>query len=258
MSIFVGIDAGGSATECMVERDGARAPFTGAAVNVRTLGVDRAADAIAQMLRVALQGATCRRDRGRCRRGRRSGGCRCAARSTGSGLRTGARRGLRRCGDRLARRSARRRRHRTDRRNRIDRVRCLRRAGGARRRLRPAARRRRLGICNRPLGAFAGAARCWTGARPTIRWSTRCAPSSMRDDPSAMLARIHAGGDPVASMAALAPLIVERASAGERSASKIVQAAALELTDLVKAVVKRADASAKRPSAGICRRAARA
>ena len=47
--------------------------------------------------------------------------------------------------------------------------------------------------------------------------------------------------NPVTAIAALAPVVLEHASGGERSATKIVQAAALELSELLKALVKRAN-----------------
>lgn len=242
MSIFVGIDAGGSATDCMVERDGARAPFTGAAVNVRMLGVDRAADAIAQMLRVALQGqradaiavgAAGAGDPGvaAALRARLEAVCAPArvavyddavialraAVPAGDGIVLIAGTGSIAYGvfgERVVR------------------------AGGYGPLLGDEGSGFAIGR-----SALSLALRALDGRAPHDPLvDALCAELDARD-PSAMLARIHAGGDPVASMAALAPLIVERASAGERSASKIVQAAALELTDLVKAVVKRADAS---------------
>ncbi|HTU70195.1 MAG TPA: BadF/BadG/BcrA/BcrD ATPase family protein [Candidatus Baltobacteraceae bacterium] len=59
-------------------------------------------------------------------------------------------------------------------------------------------------------------------------------------DGQAILDRIYSGGDSVSTIASIAPLVIERASAGERLATKIVQAAALELVDLIKALVRRA------------------
>jgi N-acetylmuramic acid 6-phosphate etherase len=55
-----------------------------------------------------------------------------------------------------------------------------------------------------------------------------------------LVAQLHAGGDAIGAVAALAPLVLERAGAGDRSASKIVQSAAGDLVELVKAVVRAA------------------
>jgi glucosamine kinase len=55
-----------------------------------------------------------------------------------------------------------------------------------------------------------------------------------------VVARLHESEEPVSAVAALAPLVLERASAGDRSASKIVQAAAGDLFELIKAIVKAA------------------
>lgn len=49
---------------------------------------------------------------------------------------------------------------------------------------------------------------------------------------------IYAGSDPVRKLASLAPVVIGCASDGERDATKIVQAAALELADLLKSVVR--------------------
>lgn len=49
---------------------------------------------------------------------------------------------------------------------------------------------------------------------------------------------VHAQGEPVRELAAVAPIVVRFADAGERSAAKIVQAAALELFDMLKALTR--------------------
>lgn len=58
-----------------------------------------------------------------------------------------------------------------------------------------------------------------------------------------VLERIYGNPNAVSRIAALAPLAIERASRGSRSAGKIVQNAALELAELVKSLVKRAGMS---------------
>jgi glucosamine kinase len=55
---------------------------------------------------------------------------------------------------------------------------------------------------------------------------------------SDVIDRIYLGEHAMSALAAYAPLVVELASNGERSATKIVQGAALELFDLIKAIVK--------------------
>ncbi|HEY8314521.1 MAG TPA: BadF/BadG/BcrA/BcrD ATPase family protein [Candidatus Baltobacteraceae bacterium] len=60
------------------------------------------------------------------------------------------------------------------------------------------------------------------------------------DAPGA-LARMYGDVNPVTAIASLAPLVLDAANAGERAPTKIVQTAALELGDLVKAVVRKAD-----------------
>lgn len=58
--------------------------------------------------------------------------------------------------------------------------------------------------------------------------------------PFDVLSNIYGSERPVRELAALAALTIDAANRGERSANKIVQAAALELSDLVKTVIKRA------------------
>lgn len=62
--------------------------------------------------------------------------------------------------------------------------------------------------------------------------------------PLDVLARIYGNPNAVTAVAALAPLAIECANRGSRSASKIVQAAALDLAELVKALVQRAGMAA--------------
>ncbi|MDE2480772.1 MAG: hypothetical protein KGN02_01105 [bacterium] len=56
-----------------------------------------------------------------------------------------------------------------------------------------------------------------------------------------VLARIYEAPAPVREIAAIAPFVLDAATAGERSATKIVQAAALDLYELLKALVRAAD-----------------
>lgn len=64
-------------------------------------------------------------------------------------------------------------------------------------------------------------------------------------DAQALLGRIYGEGDPVPVVASVAPLVIERASEGERLASKIVQNAAHELVDLLKSLASRAAIGAR-------------
>ncbi|MEO6835110.1 MAG: BadF/BadG/BcrA/BcrD ATPase family protein, partial [Candidatus Tumulicola sp.] len=59
-----------------------------------------------------------------------------------------------------------------------------------------------------------------------------------------VIAYVHAGGAPVATVAGVAPVVLDFANAGERSANKIVQSAALELFEMVRAVFRMAGAGA--------------
>ena len=59
-------------------------------------------------------------------------------------------------------------------------------------------------------------------------------------DAATLAAFAYAGGAPVTAIASLAPVVLQRAGAGDRSATKIVQAAALDLFELVRAVTRRA------------------
>lgn len=57
----------------------------------------------------------------------------------------------------------------------------------------------------------------------------------------ALLSEVYDNPQPVQKIAQLAPVVLRLASDGERSAAKLVQAAALELFDLVKSLVKTAN-----------------
>lgn len=57
-----------------------------------------------------------------------------------------------------------------------------------------------------------------------------------------VLERVYRSEHPVRALAALAPMTIEAANAGARSANKILQGAALDLADLVKSVLRAANA----------------
>jgi N-acetylglucosamine kinase-like BadF-type ATPase len=58
-----------------------------------------------------------------------------------------------------------------------------------------------------------------------------------------VLERVYRSATPVGTIAGVAPLVLQMAQSSERVATKIVQTAALELFDLLKGVIKRADLS---------------
>lgn len=57
-----------------------------------------------------------------------------------------------------------------------------------------------------------------------------------------VLERVYRSEHPVRTLAGLAPMVIESANAGERAANKILQAAALDLSELVKSLLRSADA----------------
>ncbi len=59
-------------------------------------------------------------------------------------------------------------------------------------------------------------------------------------DAQSLLAHVYDGEQPVRTLASLAPLVLQAAADGERSAMKIVQAAALDLFELVRVLAKNA------------------
>ncbi len=64
-----------------------------------------------------------------------------------------------------------------------------------------------------------------------------------------VLGAIYADKNPAAAVASFAPLVLELANGGQRSAQKIVQGAALELSELAKTIVARAELPAQAPLA---------
>lgn len=82
--------------------------------------------------------------------------------------------------------------------------------------------------------------RSFDGRAPRDAFLDRVASSLGVRDTFDVLAAIYGDERPVSRLASLAPVVLEAANSGDRSANKIVQGAALELADLVKTVVKRA------------------
>jgi N-acetylglucosamine kinase-like BadF-type ATPase len=62
-------------------------------------------------------------------------------------------------------------------------------------------------------------------------------------DAQGVIARVYGSQAPVRELAALAPIVLEVAQNGERSATKIVQSAALELFELLRATLRRCEAA---------------
>lgn len=87
--------------------------------------------------------------------------------------------------------------------------------------------------------------RAYDGRVPFDATAVALAKALNTSDALQVLDRVYRDGPPVATLAALAPDVIRLADAGERSAVKIVQGAALELGELVRAIVK-ASGSAER------------
>ncbi|MDQ2992073.1 MAG: hypothetical protein M3R30_04540 [Candidatus Eremiobacteraeota bacterium] len=80
-------------------------------------------------------------------------------------------------------------------------------------------------------------ARAYDGRVP-VDETVKAIERALGGDERRGLDRLYLDGPPIATLAALAPEVIRLADEGERSAVKIVQGAALELGDLVRAVVK--------------------
>lgn len=87
--------------------------------------------------------------------------------------------------------------------------------------------------------------RAYDGRVPFDATAEALATALGTTDALQVLDRVYRDGPPVATLAALAPEVIRLADAGERSAVKIVQGAALELGDLVRAVAKAADGAGR-------------
>lgn len=87
--------------------------------------------------------------------------------------------------------------------------------------------------------------RAFDGRAPRDAFTDALAERTGSSDAASLSAFAYAGGSPVATIAGVAPLVLELAGAGDRSAAKIVQAAALDLFELVRAIVRRAEAGTR-------------
>ena len=88
--------------------------------------------------------------------------------------------------------------------------------------------------------ALAQMMRWYDGRAPHSELFDALASRLQIDSAQGLLDRVYGELNPLARLAALAPLVIDRASAGERAATKIVQGAASELVDLVKAIARNA------------------
>jgi len=243
MSVIVGVDAGGSTTRALAEVDGKeRTIVQDEPANVRTIGVEAAARTMARAIVRALDGAT----PGAIHIGIAGGGRRGTAALLADALRshfptarievsTDAQIALRAgvpegdgivlisgtgsiCYGEIGGRSY--------------------RAGGF-----------GLAIGDEGSGAAIGAAalnlalRARDGRGPREPLFDAVEAQLGATDPQTMLDSVYGDPDPNRILASLAPLVIESATAGERTATRIVQGAALELHDLVKAVVRNANAA---------------
>ncbi|HEY1655395.1 MAG TPA: BadF/BadG/BcrA/BcrD ATPase family protein [Candidatus Tumulicola sp.] len=87
--------------------------------------------------------------------------------------------------------------------------------------------------------------RCFDGRIPRDGSIEALAARIGAADRGALLSYVYNDGAPVRSVAAMAPIVLELADAGERNAVKIVQAAALELFELVRSVCRLSGATAE-------------
>ncbi len=238
MSLVVGVDAGGTTTSVVIERDGvASGAFEGDAANVRRAGVEDAASTIARAIASATQGE--RVDA--IVVGAAGAGHPDVAEALESALRTrvaGARVSV--CDDAMiALRAA---VPEGDGIVLIAGTGSIAYASGGERSYRAGGHGFMLG--DEGSGAAIGAAavklllRVYDGR--ARRDGFIDAVESVLDTESAddVTQAIYGDPDPVRKLASLAPVVLGCASDGERDATKIVQAAALELFDLLKAVTR--------------------
>ncbi|HVA28721.1 MAG TPA: BadF/BadG/BcrA/BcrD ATPase family protein [Candidatus Baltobacteraceae bacterium] len=240
MSVVVGVDAGGSSTRALASVDGAQGELVReAAANLRAVGVEGAATIIARAIAKALDGAS--------------------ADAIHVGIAGGGRRGMA-----AALAQALRSRFPSSGVDVSDDARIALRAGvpsgdavalisgtGSIAYAEIGDARFRAGgfghaIGDGGSGAAIGSAalnlalRSYDGRTPREPLFDRLETALGSSDPQAILDSVYGDGDPPRALAALAPLVLSAAANGERSATRIVQTAALELYELVKSVVRSA------------------
>ncbi len=239
MPIFVGVDAGGSSLDCVIERDGVTTGVHGNAANVRTEGIDGAATQIAAAVRFGLHDEAF----DALVVGAAGAGDTTIARALESELRTyfpdsviavhdDAEIALRAAvpqGDGAV----------------------LIAGTGSIAYARVGEEAHRAGGYGYLLGDDgSGFAIGRAALAQMLRWyDGRAAHSELFDaiaarmqvgDAQALLGRIYGEPNMVGAVASLAQLVLARAGAGERVATKIIQNAASELVDLLKSLVQRA------------------
>ncbi|MGA8535327.1 MAG: BadF/BadG/BcrA/BcrD ATPase family protein, partial [Candidatus Tumulicola sp.] len=84
--------------------------------------------------------------------------------------------------------------------------------------------------------------RYFEGRAPRTALVEALAAHSGAENAGDLIAFVYGTGSPVATVAAVAPVVLELANAGERAATKVVQAAAMELFELVRSVCALAQA----------------
>jgi N-acetylglucosamine kinase-like BadF-type ATPase len=241
MSIIVGVDAGGTATDVIAERDnGSRVAAKGEPVNVRATGIDIAADRIVATVEKAIRsipdaivvgaagaGADVLRAALRAALQVRLPGARIAIEDDAEiALRAGARTGdglvlvagtgsiaYARIGD----------------------VRL--RSGGYGYLIGDDGSGYALGVA-----ATKALLRHYDGRGPREPWFDALERAIDARGTLPVLAAFYDSREPVRRIAALAPIVLEAAGAGERAATKIVQAAALGLFEMLATLLQRAEA----------------
>ncbi len=240
MPIFVGVDVGGSSLDCTVERDGVTSDAQGDAANVRTEGVELAAGRIAATVRGALRGDAF----DALVVGSAGAGDTVIARALEAALRAFFPHGAIGVHDdaEIALRAA----------VPLGDGAVLIAGTGSIAYARVGEAAHRAGGYGYLLGddgsgfaigraALAQMLRWYDGRTPHSELFDAIASRLQVADAQALLGRVYGEPNVVASVAALAPLVLDRAGTGERVAAKIVQGAAHELVELVKSLVHRAE-----------------
>ena len=239
MPILVGIDAGGSSLDCAIERGGVTNEVHGDAANVRTAGIDGAAKLIAAAVRDGLRGETF----DALVVGAAGAGDTVVARALEAALRSYFPQGAIAVHDdaEIALRAAVPQGDGA----------VLIAGTGSIAYARVGEETHRAGGYGYLLGDDgSGFAIGRAALGQMLRWyDGRAAHSELFDaiaarlqvsDAQALLGRIYGEPNMVSGIAALAQLVLDRAGAGERVATKIIQNAAHELVDLVKSLTQRA------------------
>lgn len=238
MLILVGVDAGGSSLDCAIERDGITNDMHGNAANVRTEGIDRAAERIAIAVRDGLAGEAF----DALVVGAAGAGDTVVARGLEVALRSFFPRGAIAVHDdaEIALRAAVPQGDGA----------VLIAGTGSIAYARVGEETHRAGGYGYLLGddgsgfaigraALAQMLRWYDGRAAHSELFDAIAARLQVDDAQALLGRMYGEPNMVTSIAALAQLVLDRAGTGERVATKIVQNAAHELVDLVKSLAQK-------------------